>query len=74
LFKRFEKRYRETPHVYEKHFARAGIRDAMHDVFHRCSAIVGLRSLAAIATRINPQAGERYAEFLRREMAVNVLD
>src|SRR4029453_8468427 len=59
LFKRFEKRYRQAPHAYEKHFRRIGIRDAMHSVLHRQSAIVGLRSLAAIASKINPEAGDR---------------
>jgi glycosyl transferase family 2 len=73
LFKRFEKRYRNAPHAYEKHFARAGIRDPMHSVLHRQSAMVGLRSLAAICARINAGTGERYAGFLRREMVAEVL-
>ena len=73
LFKRFEKRYREAPHAYEKHFAKVGIREPMHGVLHRRSATVGLRTLAAIAARISPQAGERYADFLRRELVMKVL-
>ena len=73
LFQRFEGRYKQTPTAYENHFARVGIQDAMHAVLETRSAMVGLRSMTAIFTKINPDAGCRYADFLRREMAIDVL-
>lgn len=73
LFRRFESQYAQRHRAYEKHFRRIGIRDAMHDVLNKRSATTGLRSLAALAARINPDAGRRYAEFLRREILVEIL-
>ena len=74
LFRRFENEYGQSAGAYEKHFTRMGIQDAMHDVLEMRSAIVGLRSMVTIAALINPDAGRRYADFLRREMAIAVLD
>jgi hypothetical protein len=73
LFQRFESRYRQSPHVYEKHFANTGIRDAMHAVLRSPSAVVGLRSMASIASTINSDAGRRYKEFLGRELTKEIL-
>ena len=69
----FENDYRQKSLAFERHFDRTGIRNTVYAVFRTRSAIEGLRGMVDIFTKINPEAGTRYTEFLRREMAVAVL-
>jgi len=72
LFERYyDNGYRKNIGGSEEHFIRVGIQDAMHDVLEGPSAVVGLRSLVKIFNTINAAAGERYGDFLRREMVVD---
>jgi hypothetical protein len=73
LFKRFRNQYSQRPNAYEKHFARIGIQAPMHAVLETPSSTVGLRSMAAIVATIDPGAGRRYKDFLRREMTIQVI-
>jgi len=72
LFTRFRMTYDKNPAKYEAHFKEAGISDAMHDVLDDPTAVVALRSLATIFRAHNPEAGKRYADFLRKEMVVDI--
>ncbi len=72
LFARFRMTYDKNPAKYEAHFKEAGISDAMHDVLDDSTAVVALRSLATIFRAHNPEAGKRYADFLRKEMVVDI--
>jgi len=72
LFTRFRMTYDKNPIKYEAHFKEAGILGPMHDVLDDPSAIVALRSLTAILSAYNSEVGNRYADFLRREMIVEI--
>jgi len=73
LFERYyNNTYRENIGAYEEHFINAGIEEPMHAVLEEPSAIVGLKSMLRIFTTINADAGKRYADFLRREIVVDL--
>jgi hypothetical protein len=66
-------KYSHDTEGHEDHFRRVGIEDAMHTVLDDPSAITGLRSMTTIFTKINPDAGKRYADFLQKKMTVAVI-
>jgi hypothetical protein len=72
VFARFVNMYRQSARQYESHFERVGIQDAMHAVLDDPCALVGLRGMVHIYERLNPDAGRRYADFLRRELVLDV--
>ncbi len=73
IFDRFYSNYGQKPEIYEQHFKQAGIQNAMHSVLNSPSAIVGLRSMVNILAAINPDAGQRYADFLQKESVVDIM-
>jgi hypothetical protein len=72
LFGRFRAGYEQHTGAYEDHFEKAKIWQPMYDVLDHPSAITGLRGLCTIFSTMNPDAGARYAEYLRAEMVVDV--
>ncbi len=73
VFDQYRVKYANDTAGHEDHYRRVGIEDAMHTVLDDPSAITGLRSITDIYGRINPDAGKRYADFLRMEMVVDVI-
>jgi glycosyltransferase involved in cell wall biosynthesis len=72
LFGRFRASYEQYTEQFENHFEEAKIGQPMYDVLDHPSAITGLRGLSALFSTTSPDAGARYAEFLRNEMVVDV--
>jgi hypothetical protein len=73
LFDRYRSNYLKNTNGYEDYFRQAGIEDAVHTVLDDPSAITGLRGMMKIFEKMSPEAGERYADFLRKEMVVEVI-
>jgi len=73
IFDRYKMKYAGDTKTFEDHFRLIGIEDAMHTVLDDPSAITGLRSLMTIFTKIDPEAGKRYAAFLQKEMVAKVM-
>jgi hypothetical protein len=73
VFDQYKVKYSHDTDGHEDHFRRVGIEDAMHTVLDDPSAITGLRSITTIFTKINPDAGKRYADFLQKAKTVAVI-
>jgi glycosyltransferase involved in cell wall biosynthesis len=73
LFDRYRNNYMKNTSGYEDHFRQAGIEDAMHTVLDDPSAITGLRGLTKLFEKMSPGAGRLYADFLQKEMVVQVI-
>jgi glycosyltransferase involved in cell wall biosynthesis len=73
LFSRFRASYEQHTGQYEDHFEQEKVWKPMYDVLDHPSAIAGLRGLSTILSTVNSDAGAIYADFLRKEMVVDVL-